>query len=189
MNFFNLWNVWQKNVSHLQMRINAFHWQLTPTVLLPSRSIFRTLTSSRIAFTSCCGRTRRINSLNANIWPDEKILTRKFHKKKLIDCERILFSIHWQLYYIEIFNKILPIQCLFRWQWFCRASQTLCPSLKIIDIIIDSHFCEKKNKILQLFVMLSFDLFHQFIKNLQKNSWNILLTINWNFFLWFAMNW
>lgn len=81
-----------------------------------------------MAFTSCLGRTRRISSLNASIWPEEKILQWKVH----------LLLKHIGI--IEKLCKILPIQCLFRWQWLCRASQILCPFLKIIDIFIDTHF-------------------------------------------------
>lgn len=62
----------------LMQTINYVPQILTLTGLAPSRSILRTLISSRMAFTSCCGRTRRIKSLNANILPDAKSLNYEY---------------------------------------------------------------------------------------------------------------
>lgn len=62
----------------LMQTINYVPQILTLTGLAPSRSILRTLISSRMAFTSCWGRTRRIKSLNANILPDAKSLNYEY---------------------------------------------------------------------------------------------------------------
>lgn len=67
----------------MNMSQSCHHCNVLTAIAVPlSRSILRTLISSRTVFTSCCGRTRRINSLKASAWPDEKMLHEMNFEKK-----------------------------------------------------------------------------------------------------------